>query len=180
MAAALILILGPTGAGKSYQAAKLAAARGWENISSGELLRATSDIHIKSELATGELVETPEVEQLVREALDRADPNTPVILDGFPREMREAKWLDELMPELSRELTQVLYLDVARDITLERLRKRHRSDDNQASLEHKWEWYAKETQPVIDHYQESGKLVRIDGAGSPDEVFARIEKVIQG
>ena len=177
MAAGVIILMGPTGAGKSFQAEQLAKQRGWASISSGELLRATTDPHIRAELEAGELVETRSVEKLVETALRAVRDEQGIVLDGFPRELREAAWLSALLPQLHRDLEAVIYLEVPKSWALERLEKRKRSDDDRAAIEMKWHEYETETKPVIEHFQDLGKLHRIDGSGSQEVVASLIAGV---
>ena len=91
----MIVFFGPAGAGKSVQGQMLAARHGWRWLSAGQLLRDTHDIELIKEMQTGALVSPERVNALMGEALKRAVNIDRVILDGFPRQLEQAKWLVE-------------------------------------------------------------------------------------
>ena len=91
----MILLFGPTGAGKSMQGQMLAVRQGWKWLSTGEMLRSSSDPEVIRLLKTGELINdelTYEVfTEAVADAKRRQFPN--IIVDGFPRTKAQAAWL---------------------------------------------------------------------------------------
>ena len=95
----MILLFGPTGAGKSMQGQMLAVRQGWKWLSTGEMLRQSDDPEIIKILKSGELVSdelTYQVfEKAVQEARDKQYSN--IIVDGFPRTKEQAAWLDAYM-----------------------------------------------------------------------------------
>src|ERR671933_3055320 len=100
----MIVFFGPAGAGKSVQGQLLAARNGWRWLSAGQLLRDTHDIEVIKEMQSGQLVKTETVNKLMGEALRRAKNIDRVILDGFPRQLSQAKWLIETQPEHERSI----------------------------------------------------------------------------
>ncbi len=174
--AELIVIMGPTGAGKGVQSDLIAAERGGVHLSSGALLR--RDAQMAASLNTGHLAPTAEVNRVVAEAVQQVPANQLVILDGFPRQLSQAKWLDARLGEWGRTLKRVILLDATEAETRRRLLTRGRSDDNHAAIDEKWREYQTETLPVLAHYEQLGLLARVNGHGTPDEVAARIREVL--
>ena len=177
MAARLVILLGAPGAGKSVQSRRLAETKQWLRISTGELLRASSLPELGEILRSGQLAPSETVQDLLMERLGQLDDRT-VILDGFPRMLSEARWLDDRLPELKLDLHKVVLLAIDRTESLRRLANRQRGDDDPVALEKRWQEFNAHTQPVIDHYRRAGRLVEVDGSGSVDQVFGRLEQVI--
>ena len=173
--ASLVIIMGPTGAGKSVQSELLAQAYGWTHIASGNLLRAQPDIAAR--LVSGDLAPAHEVERLVGNALRSAQPNQVVILDGFPRVLEQAKWLDKHLTDWALTILTIIHLDITRTTSECRLAQRHRADDLASALERKWQAYQDRTIPVMRYYESRGLLKRVDANGSVEEVYERITQV---
>ena len=164
----LIVLMGPTGAGKSSQGDVLAAALGGTHLSSGKILR--DDPTTAGLLTGGALAPAAEVERVVGEALDRVPQDHPVILDGFPRTMSNVEWLENHLAEHSRKLVRVIFLDLDFETSMQRLGLRDRSDDAPEAVEKKWREFAEKTKPVIEHYEQLGLLKHVDGRGTMEEV----------
>jgi adenylate kinase len=109
----MILLFGPTGAGKSMQGQMLAVRQGWKWLSTGEMLRQSTDEELIAILKSGELVSdelTYQVfEEAVQDARDKQYGN--IIIDGFPRTKEQAAWLDEYMATMGEKIDIVsMYL----------------------------------------------------------------------
>jgi adenylate kinase len=121
-----IVLLGPPGAGKGTQAARLQASRGMIQMSTGDMLREAvangSPIgrEAKAVMAAGKLVSDAIVSALIGERLDAAGDNG-AIFDGFPRTREQAEALDLLLAERGRKLDHVIELDVDEDALVERI-----------------------------------------------------------
>jgi adenylate kinase len=121
-----IVLLGPPGAGKGTQAARLQASRGMIQMSTGDMLReaVANDSPIgkqaKEVMAAGGLVSDAIVSALIGERLDSAGDHG-AIFDGFPRTKAQAEALDLLLAERGRNLDQVIELDVDEDALVERI-----------------------------------------------------------
>jgi adenylate kinase len=176
--APIIIMLGPSGAGKSEQAKRLAKARDLEYISSGDLLRASRDPAIQADLRAGRLVESHYAEQLVLDRLKQVDPGRGILLDGFPRQLSQAKWLEDQLPALGRKLTRVIHLMISREQAEARLRRRGRDDDSEAVWAEKWRAYDANTRAAAGYFGHQGLGVEIDGMGTLDEVAGRIEAAL--
>ena len=171
----IVIIMGATGAGKSYQAQTLADKHGWAHISSGELLR--QDTSLARFLEAGELVPSPEVNRVVGAAVAAVDANTKIVLDGYPRLVDEAEWF-EAHGANGRMIQRVIWLEVSQSTVIERLAERHRSDDTQAATAEKLSEFHAQTQPVIERYEAVGLLVKLDGSLSREEVTKTIEAAL--
>lgn len=185
--AEVVLLMGPPGAGKGTQAAKLAEARNLHKLSTGDMLR--SHVARGTELGkkakgimdAGELVPDDLIIAMVEAELG---PMRPVraLLDGFPRTPGQAEALDALLSKEGTALTAAVALQVDDDELVRRVSGRAadegRSDDNEATVRTRMEVYRRQTQPLLDYYAARGKLHRIDGMGSMAEVFERIDGVL--
>ncbi|HSX14466.1 MAG TPA: nucleoside monophosphate kinase [Candidatus Saccharimonadales bacterium] len=174
MAGLVDIILGPPGSGKSEQASRLAASHRYVQISTGALLRASNDSAIKATIDSGELESSEVVEKVLLAAIEQIDASLPILLDGFPRLKAEAKWLDQALNKLGRELGHIFVINVTEAEALKRLESRGRSDDPKAVIKHRWQEYTTQTEPVISSYRHDGRLIEIEGAGTPEEVAERI------
>ncbi|MCO8243349.1 MULTISPECIES: adenylate kinase [unclassified Haladaptatus] len=198
-----ILILGAPGAGKGTQSARIADEFDVEHVTTGDALRANK--HMETEHGTpasfmdeGELVPDPVVNEIVNAALSEADG---YVLDGYPRNLSQAEYLADIT-----DLDIVLYLDVSEDELVGRLTGRRldpetgdiyhveynpaedeavkerlvqRDDDTEETVRERLRVYHENTEPVIDHFDESGELIRIDGEQTPDEVWDDIRETIE-
>ncbi|HET9811404.1 MAG TPA: adenylate kinase [Sphingomicrobium sp.] len=121
-----IILLGPPGAGKGTQAARLEATRGMVQLSTGDMLRAAVaqgtpvGLKAKAVMEAGELVSDAIVSALIGERLD-AIGDCGAIFDGFPRTRAQAEALDLLLAERGRRLDYVIELDVDEDALVERI-----------------------------------------------------------
>ena len=121
-----IILLGPPGAGKGTQAARLQSERGMIQLSTGDMLREAVaagtpiGLHAKEVMARGELVSDAMVSALIGERLDSAE-SQGAIFDGFPRTHAQAEALDLLLSERGRKLDHVIELAVDEDALVERI-----------------------------------------------------------
>lgn len=174
-----ILFIGPPGAGKGTQAAMVARALKVPHVSTGAMLReavaAGTDLgkQVSSVMAAGDLVSDDLVVAIVDDRLSAEDARCGYLLDGFPRNVVQARALNDAVVNA---IGTVILLEVDTDELVARLVKRAeeegRVDDNEGTIRRRLEVYAQETAPLIDHYGDA--VIRIDGVGSIDEVFARI------
>ena len=121
-----IILLGPPGAGKGTQAARLQSIRGMVQLSTGDMLRAAVakgtpvGLQAKAVMERGELVSDAIVSALIGEHLDAAS-GKGVIFDGYPRTRAQAEALDLLLDERDRKLDYVIELDVDEDALVRRI-----------------------------------------------------------
>lgn len=179
-----LIFLGPPGAGKGTQAQVLADLCAIPHISTGEILReAIADKTSLGQKAQnyvdkGELVPDGLILDLIRERLQEPDALHGWILDGFPRNVSQAEFLDALLLELNQSCDFVLNLEVPDPVLLERLLGRGRKDDNETTISRRLEVYREQTAPVIAFYQSRGSLKSVDGDRSMDEVTEALKACI--
>ena len=183
-----LIFLGPPGAGKGTQAKRLSEEFQIPHISTGEILRnevakgSELGVKAKSYLDEGELVPDSLILDIIRERLSQSDTSTGWILDGFPRNVGQAGFLDTLLKEINHDTIWVVNLDVPDEILVERLigrsKKEHRLDDTPEIFRHRLDVYREQTAPLIDFYAKRQQLVHIEGDHTMSEVTAEIEKAI--
>jgi adenylate kinase len=176
----MIVFFGPAGAGKSVQGQLLAARNGWRWLSAGQLLRDTHDIELIKEMQTGKLVTPEKVNMLMGDALKRSKNIDRVILDGFPRQLDQAKWLVQSQPEHERSIALVIVLEVPRSELLKRLEVRGRADDTPEAIDERLKIYRTEMYPILSYLTEQGvNIAHIDGTGSVGQVHDRIMEELE-
>lgn len=185
-----LVMLGAPGAGKGTQAVRIAEAHGIPHISTGEMLRqaisAGSELgqRVKAIVEAGELVPDELIVELIRERLSRPDAAQGFVLDGFPRTLGQAEALDGLLSELGRPLSIVLELELAEETAVERMLGRAeaegRADDTPEVIRNRFEVYRRQTEPLSEYYRSCGILVGVDSSPGMDEVFAEIERTLDG
>ncbi len=176
----MIIFFGPPGSGKSVQGQLLAARHGWRWLSTGHLLRETSNIEVVAKMRKGMLVDDDLVNHVFDEALHGAKDIDHVIVDGYPRHVKQAQWLLQLLPKHARTIEAVIILDVDDDEILHRLEIRGRLDDAPAIVCARIKDYRDKTQPVIDFLQDQGIHVEhINGMGSVGSIHDQIEEVVE-
>jgi len=184
-----IVIFGPPGSGKGTQSEKIIGKYGFAHISTGDLLRSEtasgSELgnKVKSIMEKGELVSDNLIIDVMESALNRLGDVPGVIFDGFPRTVNQAAELKKMLNSRGTEVSAMLSLEVDHDELVNRLLLRKeqtgRSDDNLETIENRIKVYHDQTAPVMDFYKKEGKFHAIDGTGSIDEIFERIDKVLK-
>ena len=203
-----MILVGPPGAGKGTQAARLVAKLGIPHISSGDMLRAAvkegtplgkqADVLMKE----GKLVPDDVVIGMILDRIAKPDCANGFMLDGFPRTIPQAEALDAALAKAGKALDAVVLIEVADALITERTVGRRsdpatgriyhikydpppaglavvqRADDTAEACEKRLTKYHGETEPVIPIYEKHGILKRVDGVGTPDEVTARLVAVL--
>ena len=176
----MIVFFGPAGAGKSIQGQILAARQGWRWLSMGQLLRDTRDIELFNTMQKGELISDEKAYEIVSSALGNIANINNVILDGFPRQLEQARWLIDNQIPNGFSIDLVVVLDVPKDELMKRLELRGRADDTAQAIDERLQTYQNEMYPILDYFNEKNvNIVHIDGVGTVDQVHDRImEKLI--
>ncbi|MEM6330663.1 MAG: adenylate kinase [Planctomycetota bacterium] len=179
-----IVFIGPPGAGKGTQAARVCQALGIACLSTGEVLRQAqaSDTaagrEIAARLEAGELVPDDLVLRIVTDRLADTDCHHGFLFDGFPRTVPQAVELDKLMDDHHTRLDAAVLFEVGEQELLDRLACRGRADDKKELIRQRLRDYAKLTTPLAEYYQQRGVLHRIDAAGTTDQVYGRIARAL--
>jgi adenylate kinase len=181
---AILVLMGPPGAGKGTQAEVLAARMGIPAISTGDIFRAhvadgtALGREAKGYLDAGEYVPDSVTNAMIRERLSADDTRSGFLLDGYPRTLDQVAVLDELLTEQDRRLDAVVVLDVDAEALVARLLQRaaltNRSDDTEPVIRHRLKVYADQTQPLIEVYASRELVTTIDGTGETAQVSRRI------
>ncbi|WP_062380597.1 adenylate kinase [Demequina pelophila] len=182
------VLLGPPGAGKGTQAARLVERYGVPAISTGDIFRANvgggTELgrRAKEFMDAGQLVPDEVTNAMVRDRLAQDDVRAGFLLDGYPRNPEQAAVLDTMLAELGVALDVAVELTADVDVVTERLLKRAeiegRADDTEPVIRKRLEVYAEQTAPVAAYYADKGLLAQVDGLGEIDEVTARLVAAI--
>lgn len=201
-----VILLGPPGAGKGTQAARLSEALGVPRVSTGDLFREHERQGTelgrlaRSYMARGVLVPDDVTIRMVMDWISAHDGEGGFVLDGFPRNMVQARALDEALAQ-SGGIDKVLYMKVSQDELVRRLSGRlicrvcqtpyhqesspprvpgkcdrcggevyQREDDRPEAIKKRIQVYAEETEPLVDYYRRASKLREVNGEGSIEEV----------
>lgn len=204
-------MLGAPGAGKGTQAKKISKKFDIPHISTGDILRkeikqeTELGLEAKSFVESGRLVTDELVIEIIKNFIRGDSAKNGFLMDGFPRNLAQAKKFTEMLGEIGIKLDHVINIAVDNSEITERLGKRRtckkcqkitsmfmsnngaacpecggelftRKDDTEEVIRHRLEVYEKETRPLTQYYRESGILINIDGSGTEEEVTERILK----
>lgn len=176
----MIVFFGPAGAGKSVQGQLLSARYGWRWLSAGQLLRDSRDPELHKIMSTGKLVPSEVTNDLMSDAIIKAQDIDHVILDGYPREMAQAEWIIDNQPEYRRDIALVLVLEVPKSELLKRLTIRGRADDTPEAIDERLRVYRQEMYPILSYFTEKGvNIAHIDGVGTVGQVHDRIVEEVK-
>jgi adenylate kinase len=181
---ARLLIVGPPGAGKGTQSARLSALFEIPAIATGDIFRfnikngTPLGVKVKSIVDAGDYVPDSLTNELIRTRLEEPDALEGFLLDGYPRTIEQVAYLDETLASRHQSLDAVIRLVADTEAVVARLRKRAveqgRSDDSEEAIRHRQDVFRKATAPLIEVYERRGLLVTVDGLGGVEEVTNRI------
>lgn len=210
-----IVFIAPPAAGKGTQAEMLEKEYNMYHLSTGDLLRsyASSDTdlgkEVKNLIDNGKLIDDDLMLKLLKEKITSLKTNG-IIFDGFPRTIRQAEMLDELLKEMNEKVNAVIYLEVDKETALKRATGRvtcsncgsiyniyfddikdnkcnrcgenltKRMDDTEEKFNTRFDTYLNSTKPVIDYYNNLGILSKVSSIGDKLEIFNNIKSIIEG
>jgi adenylate kinase len=184
-----VVLLGPHGAGKGTQAARIAERFCIPHISTGDIFRENVKrgtqlgLQAQAYMDRGDLVPDDVVNRMVADRLVQEDTVHGWLLDGYPRTIPQAQTLEALLDQRGQSLDGVVSFEVVNDELAKRISGRagqeHRSDDSGEAVERRLEKYFEKTVPLINFYREQGLLYDIDAVGAIDEVTRRIFAILE-
>ncbi len=191
-----LILVGPPGAGKGTQAARLVEKHGVPQLSTGDMLRAAVaaetpvGLKAKEVMNSGGLVSDEIVVGIIKDRIAEDDAANGFILDGFPRTLAQAEALDKMLSHSGMKLDGVIELRVDLTKLVDRIVKRAedakaagqpvRKDDDPEVFKQRLDAYNRDTAIVVPYYEKAGLLSVIDGMKPIDEVSADIESVLAG
>ena len=185
-----LILFGPPGAGKGTQAEILINKYNIVQISTGDMLR--EEVKLGTELGKtaksimdkGDLVSDEIIMSMIEKRIIKPDCKNGFILDGFPRTLKQAIDLDNILNKLDMNIDKVIEINVNENILLKRIMKRAleskttRDDDNSEILKNRIVVYNKDTLPVLEYYKSFNKLYSVDGMQNVEGVSKDIQKIL--
>jgi adenylate kinase len=167
----MILLMGIAGSGKGTQGNRLAAQCGLHLFSMGEVLRMYVSGKQRERMLAGELLADDEIIKIVDEVLKALSSEEDVLMDGFPRTIKQAEWLMEQVKNGRFKLNIAFHLNASRETVKRRLLNRARIDDKEAAIEERFAEYERSTMPLLKWLSENGvKVIEINAERSVEEV----------
>lgn len=209
-----IILFGPPGAGKGTQSQYLVESCNYTQISTGDLLRdeikKNTELgkEILSKVDVGDFVNDEIVNSLIDEIVSKKKYHNKLIFDGYPRNIFQAKNLDNIMSKNNQSIGAIIYLDVTRDIIEKRILgrivcekcnetlneyldneqiKNHkcgneylkkRKDDNSKTIINRYDTFVKETNPLLDYYSKKTTFYKVDASVKIEEITAKIAEIL--
>jgi adenylate kinase len=184
-----LLVLGPQGAGKGTQAKRISEEFGIPHVSTGEMFRAAIAAGtelgrtVEPLLASGILVPDEVTIALIRDRLSESDAREGFVLDGFPRNVVQAEALDEMLAREGLGLDAILFFDLPDEVGMKRAINRaqieNRVDDTPEVIAKRLATYHAETEPIVEHYRVTGKLVPLHAGRTIEEVWTEVSSALE-
>ena len=183
-----IILFGPPGAGKGTQSKYLVNKLNNFQISTGDILRdeikKNSDIGIQitNDMNDGIFISDDIVNKLVEKQVYDPKKKERFIFDGYPRSLSQAKNLDILLNNTNQKIDHIFFLNVNKDIIIERIEKRkileNRADDDTETILKRYDTYMETTRPVLEFYSKNPNFHEINGTREIDQITKEIEAFI--
>lgn len=188
-----VIFLGPPGSGKGTQSARLSELLAVPHISTGDILRThvaqQTDLGQKAKafMDQGDLVPDQLILSMVQDRLDQPDAQKGWILDGFPRNVTQATFVEDLVQRQKAEKgsenadsksLNTINLEVPDEVLIERLLARGRADDSEETIRHRLQVYHEQTEPLIEYYRDRNQLSIVNGNLPLDQVTAALKNAI--
>ena len=186
-----VILLGAPGSGKGTQSIILNKKFGFLQLSTGEMIR--QNIEDKTKLGlmvqkivnSGEFVNDDTILSMISNRILMKDCKNGFVLDGFPRNVNQAKKFDNILKENNKKINIVIELKVIKKILFERIQNRAieaneaREDDKGEVLENRIKIYEEQTEPLIPYYKDLGLHYEVNGMKNIDEIALDIERIIK-
>ena len=183
-----IILFGPPGAGKGTQSKYLVDKLNNFQVSTGDILREEMKKNtvigqlITNNMNEGKFVNDEIVNELIENIIYDPQKKNKLIFDGYPRSLSQAKFLDRLLDRSNQKIDHIFFLNVNKDIIIERIEKRkileNRSDDNTDTILNRYDTYMETTRPVLDYYSKNLNFHEINGTQEIDQITKEIEAFI--
>lgn len=185
-----LVIFGPPGAGKGTQSEKLLDKYQLTHLSTGDVFRGNIKgetelgLLAKSYIDRGELVPDEVTIGMVKDFVQDRTMARGFVFDGFPRTILQGEALDAFLAERGTPINIVLALEVDEDELVRRLLERGKisgraDDQSEETIRTRFNEYMQKTEPLLEYYEKQGKLNRVHGMGSVEDIFNRLVSCIE-
>lgn len=183
-----VILLGPPGSGTSTQGTILARRLGVPMITTGDLLRDAVQKddalgrEAKRHMDRRELVPDKIILSLIKQQLVSPEAARGIVMDSFPRTIRQAEAVNVMLVEQGERLKRVLLFDVPEEELIRRLLAKaaadERSDDTPEAIQRRLEAYRESTAPLVGYYREMEVLAIVSGTGTEEEIAEKVKEVL--
>ena len=209
-----LILFGPPGAGKGTQAQFIVTNHKYFQLSTGDLLRkeiskkTSLGKEIKKIVLQGEFVSDPIVNVLLIDAIKKQQNKKKIIFDGYPRNIAQAKNLENILDQINEPIGAVIFLKVSREIIQKRIlgriicekcnmtlneffnqeelekhacgkeNLRRRRDDNQDTVIARYDAYMEKTKPMLEFYSSKNTFHELDGSLKIADISTKIDQIL--